>query len=195
MLWVPSTTAIIGRPANLRRTKRPKAADNGVAMNSCKSPKLAAFVGNPARCLWSGPDRVRCQGRCCHPWDWRPANDKLGRAACSASGCPAGGIRLTNWDAHALAEHVHKGTRWILLIDRVWVVPVCLKPKFPLVNARGRARNTHGYPLLELSLPDELPDFCPAPRFLGRLERRLVSTGGTLRFPSANVADPSSNLT
>ena len=67
----------------------------------------------PARCLWSGPDRVRCQGRCCHPWDWRPANDKLGRAACSAIGCPAGGIRLTNWDAHALAELVHKGTRWI----------------------------------------------------------------------------------
>jgi hypothetical protein len=64
---------------------------------------------NPARCLWSGPDRVRCQGRCCHPWDWRPANDKLGRAACSAIGCPAGGIRLTNWDAHALAELVHKG--------------------------------------------------------------------------------------
>ena len=116
-------------------------------------------------CLWSVPDRVRCQGRCCHPWDWRPANDKLGRAACSAIGCPAGGIRLTNWDAHALAEHVHKGTRWILLIDHVWVVPECLKPKFPLVNARGRARNTHGYPLLELSLPDEVPDFLPGTAF------------------------------
>jgi hypothetical protein len=122
---------------------------------------------NPARCLWSGPDRVRCQGRCCHPWDWRPANDKLGRAACSAIGCPAGGIRLTNWDAHALAELVHKGTRWILLIDHVWVVPECLKPKVPPVNARGpdygaavrRGRNTHGYPLSELSLPDEVPDF------------------------------------
>jgi hypothetical protein len=162
---VPSTTAIIGRPANLRRTKRPKAADNGVAMNSCESPKLAAFVGNPARCLWSGPDRVRCQGRCCHPWNWRPANDKLGRAACSAIGCPAGGIRLTNWDAHSLAEHVHKGTRWILLIDHVWVVPECLKPKFPtgLYGAVGTPMATLCW---SYRFPTKSRIFCPAPRFL-----------------------------
>ena len=68
MLWVPSTTAIIGRPANLRRTKRPKAADNGVAMNSCEFAEIGRFRCNPAGCVWSVPDRVRCQGRCCHPW-------------------------------------------------------------------------------------------------------------------------------
>jgi hypothetical protein len=160
MLWVSSTT-------NLGRTKRPKAADNGVAMNSCEFAEIGRFRSTQPGASGAGPDRVRCQGRCCHPWDWRPANDKLGRAACSAIGCPAGGIRLTNWDAHALAELVHKGTRWILLIDHVWVVPECLKPKVPPVNARGpdygaamrRGRNTHGYPLSELSLPDEVPDF------------------------------------
>ena len=48
MLWVPSATAIIGRPANLGRTKRPKAADNGVAMNSCEFAEIGRLSLQPS---------------------------------------------------------------------------------------------------------------------------------------------------
>jgi hypothetical protein len=54
MLWVSSTT-------NLGRTKRPKAADNGVAMNSCEFAEIGRFRSTQPGA--SGAAQTECVAR------------------------------------------------------------------------------------------------------------------------------------
>ena len=54
----------LDHPASSHQLRR-RSVDSGV--QPCYG-FLAAFVAtNPARCLWSVPDRVRCQGLLCRP--------------------------------------------------------------------------------------------------------------------------------